>query len=702
MCFKKTSIISVATIFLLIGLFYFSGNTFSRDIIFDNYRFKVDSLDKVISLFPTSVETIQKQKDKIFESSKKEIEKIIALENNKRNFDNTVVAVDKVLNDFSTLQGILYTISSIHPDKKMRDTALNIVVEIGKLTLDVVMGNKELYKAFEYYVDNKADNEKLDKGQKYFLKEMMDRFERVGFGLSEKNYEKVQDLHKEILSLNAKFQKNINSDNRSILVTDSQLEGLPKDFIEDLKKNKDGLRVVGIDYPTYFKVMKNCSNSEIRKKLYEQFLNRGYPKNAVLLKKIIKKRDQLAKLLDYDSYANFDCSDQMICTAENAEKFVWDLFQTADKKAKKEFNTFISSLDDEIQMKKDKKLYPWDIFYIKESYRKKNYDLDETKISEYLPLNKTLEVLEKICERLFNISLQEVSNKGLWHQDVKVLKVVRLSDNFILGYMIMDLHPRKDKFPHACAIPVFAGLIDGHGNRSSAVVSIVANFPKPTDKKPSLLTTENIRTFFHEVGHGLHGIFGATKFATFAGTNTKTDFVELPSQLMEIFVWEPEILKQLSCHYKTGDPLPKELIEKMIALKNFDYGSQVQAQLYYAMVSIGMFKEGQDKDPKKVVKDLHKKMLKNIAYADFTNMYSAFMHLTDYGAKYYGYMFSRVLALDVYDVIKKHGLLNPKIGQKYIDTILSRGGSLDPNILIKDFLGRDPNNKAYIEYYGFA
>jgi len=686
---------------MLFGLFYFFG-VFSRDTIFDNYRFKIDSLDTVISLFPKSVGTIQKQKDKIFESAKHEIQKILKLVPEKRTFENTVIAVDKVLNDLETFEGVLHTIANVHINKQMRDFSLKTAVQTGTYSLSLVLGNKDLYKVFKSYVDTQSKKEKLNKEQRYFLDEMIDQFKRAGFGLSNENCKKVNNLHKEILSLCADFQKNINSDNRFILVKDSELAGLQKDFVKNLKLSKNGLRVVRLDYPTYYNIMKNCENFETRKKLYEQYVNRGYPVNDGVLKKIIKKRDQLAKLLGYDSYANYDCSNQMIGSCKKVELFVDSLFETVAKKAKNELSTCITGLDNCIQITKDNKIYPWDISYMQELYKKKNYNLDESKISEYLPLEKTLEVLQDVCKKLFSISLQEVSNNGLWHQDVKVLKVSRLSDNFVLGYIIMDLYPREDKFPHACAIPVFAGLIDDTGNRGTAVVTVLANFPKPTKDKPSLLNMQNITTFFHEVGHALHGIFGATKFAIFAGTSTKKDFVELPSQLMEYFVWEPEILKQLSCHYKTGEPLPDDLIAKMIDLKNFGYGFSVQLQLFYSMVALNMFKSGEDKDPKRIIKDLHSKMLKKIVYADCNNMHSAFIHLTGYAAKYYGYMYSRMLALDAYDTIKKNGLLDPAIGKKYIDCILSKGGSFDPNSLVRDFLGREPSNRAFIEYYGFA
>ncbi|MFC1842859.1 M3 family metallopeptidase [Candidatus Dependentiae bacterium] len=702
MNFKKLSFLFVVVLVAGIGLFYSSGCLFSRDKIFDNYRFKIESLQDVVSLFPKSAENIKKQKNKIFKNSKDNLSKIISLDSSDKNFENTALAIDRVMHDLTCLGGILNTVANVHPDKSMRDQALSSSVEIEKFVVDFVYGNRSLYKAFKLYVDNTSKSENLDQVETYFLKNLQDKFERNGLGLSDQDLEKAKELNKKIAVLSSEFQKNINQDNRFILVKDQDLLGLEKDFIQGLKRNKNGQIIVGIDYPTYFNVMKNCANSDTRKKLYTEFLNRGYPKNDSILKDIIKKRDKLAKLLGYKSYADFDCANQMLGSQEKAEKFALNLFEYASKKAKKELDLFLQKLGDKVQLTKDRKLCPWDSFYLSTLYKKKYFDLDDNKIAEYLPMEKVLDTLMVISRKFFDLNLKELSSKGLWHKDVKVFEVNRKSDDFVLGYLILDLYPRKDKFPHACEIPSFHALIDKQGKRGSAVVSIVANLPKATKTKPSLLKLNNVRTLFHEFGHALHEILGAAKISSFSGAQTKTDFVEVPSQLMEMFIAEPEVLKMMSCHYKTSNTFGDDLITKILELNNLSYGHYVQSQLYYAMISLDMFKEGEDKSPKEIVQALHKKMLKQVEYADFTNLHTTFIHLTAYGAKYYSYMFSRVLVLDIFDYIKTNGLLDPKVGQKYVNDILSKGASVDPNVLISTFLGRETNNKAFIKYYGFA
>ncbi|MFC1841549.1 M3 family metallopeptidase [Candidatus Dependentiae bacterium] len=681
--------------------FYVSGVLFSKDNIFDNYRFTIQSRDDVVALFPKSADAITKQKERIFACVKKSIEEIIVLPDEDRNFENTVFAIDRALHDLTAIVGILETVSNVYPSKEIRDVAQKAEVEVGKFRLDVIISNEDLYKAFTFYVDNKSGDENLSSEQRYFLEIMLDIFKRGGLGLPKEEFDKVKNINKDLVSLCADFLKNVNLDNRFILAKEDELSGLEKDFIEGLKQDEAGLRIVGIDRPTYFNVMRNCTNGHIRKKLYAELFNRGYPKNDDVLKEIIKKRDHLARLLGYDSYAHLDCSDQMMCSPDKVEYFVGDLFEKASGKSQKEFELFVHKLNGDIELTKDAKIKPWDVPFAISSYKKKYLDIDENKIAQYFPMEKALKGLMEICSKFFHVQLIEESNTGLWHDDVKVLKVVGLREGDVLGYLVMDLYPRKDKFPHACMISVLPGVMDKHGQRNCVVASVIANLPKPTAKNPSLLKLLDVRTFFHEVGHALHSILSATRFSSLSGTKTKKDFVEVPSKLMELFIEEPEVLKMLSCHYETKEPLPDELIEKIVETKHVDYGYKIQTQLYYAMISLDLFKEGANKNPKDIIKNLHEKMLKNIEYADFTNMHTRFIHLTAYGAKYYGYIWSQVLAVDIFDCIKKHGLLNSQFGQKYADDILSKGGSVDPNVLVRNFLGREPNNKAFIENYGF-
>lgn len=229
---------------------------------------------------------------------------------------------------------------------------------------------------------------------------------------------------------------------------------------------------------------------------------------------------------------------------------------------------------------------------------------------------------------------------------------------------------------------------------------MIANFPKSTATKPSLLKRGDVQTFFHEFGHALHALLGRTHTASLAGTNVKRDFVEMPSQMLEEWLTDASILKELSCHYVTGKQLPDELIERILSLKHFDSGSFVQRQLMLSLLALELYKDGEHKDIYALYKELFNRTRHFVAYEPEDHMYASFGHLTGYGAKYYGYMWSKVFALDMFDEIKKQGLLNPVIGKKYVTEVLAKGGSQDPDEMLKNFLGREPNQKAFLRDLG--
>jgi thimet oligopeptidase len=244
---------------------------------------------------------------------------------------------------------------------------------------------------------------------------------------------------------------------------------------------------------------------------------------------------------------------------------------------------------------------------------------------------------------------------------------------------------------------VIPAIRDQDGNENVSLSIITANFPKAQGDKPALFKRSDVRTFFHEFGHALHTLFGRTTLASLSGTRVKRDFVELPSQMLEEWLYDKAILRLVSSHYETSEPLPDEMIDRVLQLKNIGSGSFVQRQGLFAKLSLAYFAPGADKNVDDVYRCLREKIIPNVVYVPEDHMYAAFGHLTNYGAKYYGYLWSKVFAQDLFAEIKKHGLLNPEIGKKYVDLVIGRGGSADPNALLKDFLGREPNDKAFFE-----
>jgi thimet oligopeptidase len=263
------------------------------------------------------------------------------------------------------------------------------------------------------------------------------------------------------------------------------------------------------------------------------------------------------------------------------------------------------------------------------------------------------------------------------------------------------LYPRENKYGHAAHAGVIHSIKQFYGQDNPPSVSfVVANFPKPTVDKPSLLKFDDVSTFFHEFGHAMHAMLGRTNIASFSGTNTKLDFVELPSQILEEWLYNKEILEKVSGHYQTGESLPDTIIDTLIKLKTFSSGAMIQGQIYYARIALAYYAQGADKDVYKIAQNLANTMTKNTIVDSENHFYASFSHLTGYGARYYGYLWSKVFALDIFEQIEKEGLLNAQVGQRYINEVIGKGGSIDPNKLLKNFLGREPNDKAFFKSLG--
>ncbi len=661
----------------------------------------VMTIGDLVRLFPNNSRQIKQQTKAYIKAAKKCIKQIKDVPNDERTFANTAKALDNVacLSDLAIFSHAVQLLELLSPDKALRDAAHDALLKIEVALIDM-FGDKKLYQGFKVYVQDNAPKEDLTPEQRYYLEKTLKRFQRNGLELPDKEFDQVKELKKELAALALDFERNIATDNRTITVKLEELAGLPDDFIAELKQTDDGDYILGVDYPTYFTVMQQATNSDTRKKLYHAFNNRGHPANEALLKQIIAKRDQLAHMLGFASYAHFDLDDQMVQNPERALAFLDNLIKRADVKEAQEFKELIADLPEGVALTQDGKLEPWDYGFAKDQLKKQQYDIDEEKISEYFPIEETIKGLLSIYELFLSLRFEEVPIHGLWSNNLRMLKVFDKATDKQLGFILLDLYPRANKYSHAAHLTVIPATFDKHGKPNIEVSVIMANFPKARGDKPPLFKREDVKTFFHEFGHAMHALLGRTQIASFAGTSVKTDFVEMPSQMLEEWLWDKEILKMVSGHYQTGESLPDDLIDRMLAIKHISAGSFVQRQDMLSMIALKYFLEGQDKDVKQINKELQQEMIKNVAYAPDANFFASFGHLSGYGAKYYGYLWSRVFGLDLFGEIKKHGLLNPEIGQRYIKEVIGRGGSADPNELLRNFLGREPNDEAFFKDMG--
>ncbi|MCA9770618.1 Zn-dependent oligopeptidase [Candidatus Dependentiae bacterium] len=660
---------------------------------------EVKMLKDLIRLFPTSPQEI---KDWVVQSKEEIhaiIDKIITIPDDKRTFQNTVKALDDIdLTGSNIVGSAVQILEMVSPDKEIRDAAHDAVIELQAFLVEHLSNNKVLYNAFKSYADGNAKNEQLTREHRYFLDEALRDWKRAGLELPDKQLAEVKELRKELAKLASEFDRNIAEDTPIITAKKDELAGLNDAFFAGIEQSEDGAYILPLNYPVYFAIVDECTVADTRKRAYKAFVNRAYPKNKDILQCIIARRFELAHKLGFSSYAELDLASQMVGSPQRAQQFMDELLEKVQIKGRKELATILSDLPESVIPTQDGRLNPWDTRFATKQYKKKHFNIDEQEIAQYFPMEKTIEGLFEVYKKFFSIDFKQITISGLWHSDVKGVEVLDKQGN-TLGYLLLDLYPRPFKFSHACHAGIIPSTyIDGKPNIPAGLV--IANFSKPTEDKPALLKKDQVSTFFHEFGHALHALLGRTTLAGHAGTKVKTDFVELPSQILEEWLLDKDILKMVSSHYQTGESLPDDLIDSIIAVKNFSVGNWALAQLYYANISLTYFNGDALIDLKKCMNQLHEKVIVDTAIDPDNHFYCNFGHLTGYGAKYYGYLWSKVFAKDIFDQVKKHGLLNSEVGQKYVAAVLSKGGSKDPNELLRDFLGREPNQDAFLSDLG--
>ncbi|MCB1136481.1 MAG: hypothetical protein KDK78_09450, partial [Chlamydiia bacterium] len=376
------------------------------------------------------------------------------------------------------------------------------------------------------------------------------------------------------------------------------------------------------------------------------------------------------------------------------ETFIRKIIDAATPKAERELALLKGDLHPSVKLDGDGRLQGYDLSFSKERYLKQALNVDEDKLSEYFPMQRTFDGLIKIYEAFFGLNFHRVDCPGMWHDSVQMMEVKR--GNKLLGHIAVDLFPREGKYTHACCSMIVPPYLDEMHEPAPAMALVIANFPKPTAQKPSLLKHNQVRTFFHEFGHAIHAVCGNAELPTVAGYNTKLDFVEMPSQILEEWIWEKDILKMLGKHYQTGAAIPDDMIDAKISSQQVFTGLDTLRQMQYASMSLEYYKPGKDKDTGDIARRIRSAILPGLAVSQETHSEANFGHLMGYGAGYYSYMWSKVFALDIFNAIRADkGLLNSNFGSRYIQQVIGRGGSCDPNELVRNFLGREPNEEAF-------
>jgi thimet oligopeptidase len=651
---------------------------------------------------PSTPEELTARVEQAFANADVEITEIIAVPDNQRTFENTIGALDDMMARLDDASNMAVFMSYVHPDAAIREAAQGGEQLWSDWSIDFAT-NLDLYNSVKAYADT---NPQLTDEQARMVKHTMRDYRRSGMSLSPEDRVTLTDIQKEIGTLSIEFDANIRNDETVIPLTLEELEGVPQRVIDSLVE-VNGVYLATLDYPTFSPIMDYCSVPATRQKVRWLYSRRAGRKNVDILEKIIKLRDEASDLLGYATTADFETEIRMAKNSATVAEFYEMLQPVVRKKAERDWVELVAAKCEDLG-DPEAEFNPWDFSYYYEKIKNKKYAVDSQKVQEYLPLENVMNGLFEITQNLYGIEYREVTEQAdkrgtpLWHEDVRLFEVWDTNTGKQLGEFYIDLHPRDNKYSHAAQWGLVQHKIWSDGTERLPVAALVCNFTKPTADKPSLMTHDEAETFFHEFGHCLHTILSETELASFAGTSVERDFVEAPSQMFEEWVWAPETLKLFARHYETGEPMPDELIEGMIAAKNLQSGMKTEGQIFLGKIDQAYHTdEDGECDTTQVAYDIY----------DDTRMYNhtpgtwfqgSFGHLTGYQAGYYGYMWSLVYAQDMFQRFKELGMLNPEAGAYYREKILSKGGTQDSLDLIRDYLGREPSMDAFLESLGLS
>ena len=653
--------------------------------------------------------TLADYEEAMMEGIRREDEQIEKIINNpdEPTFENTIIPEDEVKGRkhyydlLSRVESVFFNMLSAETNDEMDALAQKMSPILTKHGNDVSL-NPKIFERVKYVYEHHGE---LTPEENCLLEKSYEGFVRSGALLDEAGKDRLRKLTEEASMLSLQFSQNVLKENKAytLHITDEQqLDGLPNTAREAAHEaaKEHGLKgwVFTLDAPSYGPFMMYSTQRELRKELYMArntlCIKDNDTNNLELCKRLINLRREMAQLLGYDTFADYVMKHRMATKVENVYKLLNDLIEAYKPKA-------IEEREEVETLAKEEegaafKMEPWDLAYYSQLLKKKKYDLDPEMLRPYLELGNVIKGVFGLATRLYGITFKENKDIPVYHPDVKPYEVYD-KDGSYLAVLYVDFHPRKGKRDGAWMTEFQGQWIERDGTNVRPHASLVMNFSKPTEDKPALLRLGEVETFLHEFGHSLHGIFANTRFESLSGTNVWWDFVELPSQFMENFAVEKEFLRTFAFHYQTGEPMPDELIEKVIASRNYGAATACLRQVSFGLLDMAYYTHKEE-----FTEDIisFEKKAWALAIIDEQRMDTCmtvqFSHIMagGYAAGYYSYKWAEVLDADAFSVFKKEGIFNQATAQRFRDNILSRGGTEHPMTLYKRFRGQEPTIDA--------
>lgn len=585
---------------------------------------------------------------------------------------------DEATAALSDLGGLCHLVAKTHPDAAMRAAAEAAEQELQKVGTDIAL-DRGVYDALAA-----VDLTDADPATRHWVERTLRDFRRAGVDRDDATRARVRELHEELVEIGQAFARNINSDTRSVKLPPDSLAGLPQDWVQAHPTDAEGLVTVTTDYPDLLPFLAYAHDADARRRLWTLFRQRGHPDNIDVLRRMLERRHELATLLGYPSWAAYATEDKMIGTAEAAAAFIERISAAAADRMRQEYEVLLE------RKRRDHPeataVHPWDTTYLQERVKAERYAHDSLALRPYFEFSRVREGLMAVAAKLFGVTFRPRPEAPVWHPEVLAYDVCEGDE--LLGRIYLDLHPRPDKFSHAAMF----SMVTGKAGRRVPECALVCNFPRPGE----LLRHDDVETFFHEFGHLLHHVFGGQqRWAGVSGVRTEWDFVEAPSQLLEEWTRDPATLATFAMHHETGEPLPAELVARLRAADEFGKGLYVRQQMFYAALSLELYqRDPTGVDPVALERELQERHTP-FRYVDGTYLHLSFGHLDGYSAIYYTYMWSLVIAKDLFTGFDPAALLAPEAAAHYRRAVLAPGGSAPAASLVRDFLGREHSFDAY-------
>lgn len=643
--------------------------------------------------------------DRGIKLAEQEIDAIVK-QRSRPDFENTIVALENVGQDLNRVLNVFYPLVSAHCDNEMMEISIRVSAKLSEYSTNISL-NEGLWQRIKDVYENR-DMFNLDNEDKMLLQRTYDSFARSGANLQGEDREKYRKLSAELSELTTKFGQNVLKELNTyeIWLTKDDLAGLPESSIEAAalaakEKGREGEYLFTLAQPTYMAFMKYSSRQDLREKMYRLYNGRnmkGEFSNVEVMKRIVEVRREIANLLGYKTYAEYSLERTMAQTPQNVYGLLdqlRDAYRPAQQAEIKAIEEYASQLEG-----RTIKLQPWDYSYYSNKLKNAKYSYNEEELRPYFELNNVIDGVFGLATKLYGLKFTKITNVDVYHPDVTAFEVTDENGQYV-GLIYTDFFPRETKRPGAW-MTGFKDQSNLNGVMTRPHVSIVMNFTKPTADKPSLLTPYEVETFLHEFGHALHGLLANTKYASLSGTSVYRDFVELPSQFNENYLTQKEFLDGFAKHYLTGEPIPQELVDKIIASSQYGAAYACLRQLSFGYLDMAWHTSTTSIDDAAAFENEAMKGVEMFTPVDGCSMSPQFSHIFSggYAAGYYSYKWSEVLDADAFSVFLKNGIFDKASADAFRENVLMKGGTENPAELYRRFRGQDPSIDALLERDG--